>query len=488
MNRILLLLLLCLTTFKGWTQSEPSDPTAAASDADSLVKVSLTLQRMPLTPVDIDTPRCMKRDSALLALQYPSGNRLEMSRFYSKLEKVISSHEGRIHILHIGGSHVQAGDLSHTLRTRLTEMAHDMNGDHGLLYPFRAVKTNGPFNYRLGYNGRWTGTRNVQQIPLVNLGLSGCAAFTADSAARLMLNLREEGKWDFNQLHIFGEASDSTVYPIVITSRGDTLRSTQTQMLCGYDIFTLKADGLDQPGYRFLLPEADSACTIAFEGLGSVAKEPVKKKGKKTIPNYAPLDSAHHFVMRGIVPYSDRPGITYTECGVNGAALASWLRCSASRFERELSTLPPDLVIFGIGINDANVPKADFDTVVFKAQYRELIGRIRKVNPQTAFLFITNNDCWINTPRIRRIPNPNTPLVVKAFHELAREYDAAIFDVFALMGGHKSADRWVQANLMKKDHIHFTREGYFLLGDLIYNAILSDYLMGGEIRKRRNAF
>lgn len=436
----------------------------------------LAIVLLPLfSPVPIDSVSCLSTDSASLSLHFP-GSHERFEQFYGKLDEVMDQGEGRVNILHIGGSHVQAGDLSHTLRTHLTEMAPNMTGDHGLLFPFRALKTNGPFNYRLGYDGRWLGVRNVQQMPLVELGLSGTAAVTADSAARLHLNLREEGKWDFTQIHLFGESSDSSVYPILITQRGDTLFSTQTYVHQPYSIFDFPADGLNMPGYRFILPAADSVCTLAFHGLGHVVAEPVRKgKGRRPAPNYAPLDSTHYFILRGIMPHSERPGITYTESGINGAAVPSWLRCSEQRFCEELSTMKPDLVLFGIGINDANIPKAEFDSAAFKAQYRELIARIQKVSPNAAFLFITNNDCWINTPRYKRLPNLNTPTIVEAFYALAEEYDGAVFDVFRLMGGHKSADRWVKAKMMKADHIHFTREGYFLLGDLLYNALLRDY-------------
>lgn len=443
-----------------------------------LTLLAVVLLPSAFTPVPIDSVKCLSTDSVKLSLHFP-GSHTSMDEFYAKLEGVIATGEGRVNVLHIGGSHVQAGDLSHTLRTRLTEMAPGLNADHGMLFPFRAIRTNGPLNYGLSYSGRWVGARNVQTLPLTDLGLTGATAITADSASHLYLDLREEGKWAFSQLHIFGEGSSESVFPIVITPKGDTIRSTQTLMKRDYSIFDLPADGLNLNGYHFVLPDTMSRCTIAFEGLGKVAAEPAKPKKKgarKPAPNYAPLDSLHHFVLRGILPQSERPGITYTESGINGASVPSWLSCNNKRFEEELGTMSPDLVVFGIGINDANMPKADFDSAAFKAQYRELIGRIRKVNPKTAFLFITNNDCWISTPRYKRRPNLNTPTIVEAFYALAEEYDGAVFDVFALMGGHKSADRWVKADRMKKDHIHFTREGYFLLGDLMYNALLRDFM------------
>lgn len=440
-----------------------------------------TAQKLVLQPIAIDTPTCLAIDTINRALIYPGESRQGMEHFYSKLNTLLTKDNTTkpaltsLHILHMGGSHIQAGDISHQLRTHLTEMAPNMVGDRGLLFPFRAIQTNGPLNYGLSYTGRWTGSRCISQMPDIQLGLSGAAAITSDSAASLTLNLRESGKWNYDQLHILGEASDSTVYPIVITQEGDTIYSTRHLAKADHDIFNFMADGIYRPGYHFILPKSDSLCTITFVGLGKVKPAPIaKKKGRKPTPNYQPLDSAHHFIFRGILPQSSRIGITYTESGINGAAVPSWLRCNPERFKQELELLPPDLVILAIGINDANVPPADFDTAQFKANYRTLISRIREVNPQASLLFFTNNDCWINTPRMRRQPNPNTRKAVKAFYSLAAEYNTAVFDEFSLMGGYKSAEKWVKAQLLKKDHIHFTSPGYFLFGDLLYNAIIND--------------
>lgn len=61
-------------------------------------------------------------------------------------------------------------------------------------------------------------------------------------------------------------------------------------------------------------------------------------------------------------------------------------------------------------------------------------------------------------------------------HELAEEYGGAVFDTFRLMGGMRSSASWVRARLQRADHIHFTKEGYELWGDLLYNALMMDFM------------
>jgi lysophospholipase L1-like esterase len=71
--------------------------------------------------------------------------------------------------------------------------------------------------------------------------------------------------------------------------------------------------------------------------------------------------------------------------------------------------------------------------------------------------------------------NVNGPTVQKAMFELAEEYGAAVWDVYDIMGGKNSVIKWRDAGLIKSDRLHFTPEGYVLLGDLLYNAIVEDY-------------
>ena len=361
-----------------------------------------------------------------------------------------------VNIFHIGGSHVQAGELSNTIR-----MHFEPSGDRGLLFPFRAIKTNGPQSYRFDYTGIWKGSRCVSQEPDVELGLSGAAAITSDRDATITLHLRDEGKWDFSQLLVLGQSSDDTVVPYLTTQRGDTIWHDP--------ILSRIADV--EGTWTFQMLQPDSVITLHLEGLTRNVPE---KQNRKT---YLPLEDRHYFILRGMLPATGHRGVTYTASGINGASLPSWQRCTR-HFDQELSLLPPDLTIFGVGINDAHVPEADFDPEVFKENYRQLIQRIRAVSPNCCFLWITNNDSAMKHGRGRRArytPNKNGERVEKAMMELAEEYNGAVIDVFALMGGLGSAPKWVQAGLMQRDRVHFTRDGYQLIGNILYAALAEDY-------------
>jgi lysophospholipase L1-like esterase len=138
-----------------------------------------------------------------------------------------------------------------------------------------------------------------------------------------------------------------------------------------------------------------------------------------------------------------------------------------------LELLKPDLIIFAIGINDANT--SNFNKELFVSNYMKMVDMARRVAPDCAILFVTNNDSFRRSRRSYYL-NQNGPVVQDAFYGLARRYDAGIWDLFRIMGGLNSMKQWESAGLANRDKIHFTEGGYILIGDLLYNALLDRYL------------
>lgn len=178
------------------------------------------------------------------------------------------------------------------------------------------------------------------------------------------------------------------------------------------------------------------------------------------------------FTLTGILTETNAPGISYSNVGINGARVPSYFEEICPQFEKELSFFKPDLVIFAIGINDANVEKFDGDG--FRKNYDQLIARIKKVSPNTAFIFETNNDMYRKVRR-RHVQHPAGETARKAFFQLAEKHGAGVWDKFSLMGGLGSMAQWEKAGLAKKDKVHFNLSGYHLLGDMFFKAFIQAY-------------
>lgn len=384
-----------------------------------------------LKSVKVEEYNCV--DSQACHLLFPAGHQ-KYEALYRKMEHIRCGGEGVVNILHVGGSHVQAGVMSHRLRCDFAQVMQERPQSRGLMFPFRAIRTNAPKDYSFSVSGTWKGARCLDRMPSYTLGLSGAVAVASSEECSLDLSVDEA--FAFQRLLVIGEPIGGDCYPLLITTEADTLRPEQ--------------EGKD---FLFSFPQKTMECTIAFEGL---------------------KPDSISFALHGVWPEHNGVGITYTGSGINGASVPSWLR--AELFTEELDRLcPPDLVIFGIGINDANTSTAKFNAETFKENYRQLINNILSVNPNAALLFITNNDCWLRVSRRRRVFNANGPVVEKAMMELAQEFDGAVFNQFRVMGGLGSSSKWVREGLMNRDHVHFLSAGYSLMADLIFNAFVQDY-------------
>jgi lysophospholipase L1-like esterase len=366
-------------------------------------------------------------------LRFPGG-RDSFDTFFAKLDTLTFSGEGKLNILHIGGSHVQAGVLSNRMRENLFTLADGIKGERGFIFPYRMAHTNNPWNYKVSFTGKWEGCRNSVNRNHCPWGLSGITATTYDSLTigSVYAFDKDSVLYSFNRVRIYHLASAESFQARLDSSMG--VDSVWTDSLAGVTTFQL-----DQ-----------YYDTLFFETV-------------KT-------DSAQsYFVMQGIKLESDISGLTYTSIGVNGAKVPSYLRCQY--FEPQLKTVVPDLVIFGIGINDSYVPEDRFSQEEYENNYRELIGIFRNVNPNVQFLFMSNNDSYYK----RRYPNPNVFKVRIAMENLAVEYGAAYWDLFEIMGGLNSVKMWNYEGLAKRDMLHFTPSGYVLQADMLFKAIRDSY-------------
>ena len=367
------------------------------------------------------------------------GDSTALERFFSKMDSVIFLGEGNVSIMHIGGSHVQAGVFTQQFRDDLLSISTDLIGGQNFVFPFTAGKTNNPSHFMVSYTGEWTYCRNaVRRETDKRMGLAGAAVTTTDSIASISIISRERypsdltPNFDFNKVTVIGFSETENVEPVV-----------------SYDGAVLQGDYDEwQSTYTFQLPDFTDSICICFDSM------------------------AGEFTLTGVLLENSMTGISVHGVGVNGASVPSYLRCDD--FERDLELIRPDLIIFGIGINDA--AEKDFEKETFKQNYGELISIMQRVNPDCALLFVTNNDSFKRIKKKKYEVNPNGKIVQQAFKEMAEDYGAAVWDQFDVMGGLRSMQDWEKAGWAQKDKVHFTREGYRLMGDLLYNALIESYM------------
>jgi lysophospholipase L1-like esterase len=363
--------------------------------------------------------------------------------FFQKFDSVVFFGQGRVNIVHIGGSHVQAGTFPHRVRQNLWNAFPDRVAGRGMIFPYSVVKnSNNPIDYTLSKQGNFTLSRNVQKAARKQLGVTGGAIFSRDTNASISFRWRVECPFVTTRIVIFGAPT----------------RDSNYQNSCQLPINRVPVVVLDSTEYF----------PIAIDTiLERYTYETAPFSGSFTVK--LPGDSSCYFTLTGILLNNDLPGITYHSLGINGASVGSFLGCE--NFSRDLACLQPDLVIFGLGINDAAA--SNFDSLEFKNNYLLLVEKIKEVNPRCAFVFITNNDSYRKIGRRKYKVNHHGLAVEQQMYRLAAQTKGAVWDQFHIMGGLTSMSQWQEQHLAQHDKVHFTYKGYQLLGDLFFNAFLS---------------
>lgn len=362
------------------------------------------------------------------------GDSTRFNTVFEKLDSLVFLGKGNLSILHIGGSHVQGGTLQRTMRFKFDNLMPGMAGERGFFFPYQMAHSNMPSDFHVEYTGNWTGCRNAKKNAACTWGISGYNAATTDSLAHIKLYMSdlEEQSYRFNKIRIFYQMDQN---------------SYSTKLDSIYEDYSFSIDSVGQ----FIEYSFDKTYdTLSF----SLAKTDTLQG---------------HFILRGIQYITEEAGITYHTIGVNGASVPAYLR--SDDFEKEMAYLAPDLVIFGIGINDANGPTNRFSQKGFEDNYRELIDWFKSANPEVNFIFLTNNDSYYR----RRYPNQNVFKVVAAMQNLAEENDGVVWDLFEIMGGIGSIKLWQKTGLAKSDKVHFTIQGYQLQSDLFFEAFQQAY-------------
>lgn len=357
-------------------------------------------------------------------IEFPADS-ARFDAFLRALDTLVITGQGKLRILHIGGSHVQGGVWTDRLRQNLLALRYGLDGGRGFVFPYAAAGTNTPVSYRSKAFGSLSSDRCLK--PEGRLGLSGMSV-TAEDSSSVLIDLVPANRrfaapsYVFRSVDVLGHGQKE---PVVILGR-DSIRGREGR---GH--------------WHFDLPHYSDYLRIGFRGNGK-------------------------YTLTGVYLDKGTEGLSVSEIGVNGASTVSWLNCED--WENELRLIKPDLVIFSIGIND--IQNTEFSAEAFEQRYNKLVRQVIRVNPECALLFTTLSDSFYR----RRYPNRYGVEASAAVKRLAGKYNAAVWDQFTVMGGLGSVELWAQNALATWDLVHFTQDGYSAFGNLLFNAMMDRYI------------
>lgn len=369
---------------------------------------------------------------------YFSKDSSQFMNFYKKIDELREGKRKQVTVIHFGGSHIQAGFWTEVLMDGFQGLGN-FNGGGTFIFPFKIVKTNSPHFFKSFTTGKWERKRSALAKEMCdNLGMSGMAGITNDSANTFGFSLlKNNHHQNFNSLRVYHNFNPS--FEFSVTNQTDLHFVRKDFMKEGYSEFVFETF-IDSINFNL------------------VRKDTLIK----------------NFMLKGFSIESSNSGFYYAAIGVNGASTSSYLRCQS--FVDELATIPPDLVIFSLGVNDTH--DRDFSKQEFKQNYDSLVKLIKSVSPDCAVLYTTTTDNWMN----RKTPNKRPIKAQEAFFEMMQEQNAAVYDLYAVMGGYKSIYKWYKAGLAAKDRVHFNGKGYKTLATLMFEAIDRSYKYNSKVK------
>lgn len=370
-----------------------------------------------------------------------------LSLFYAKLRQLDSIHTSkvdtlpfdgphRVHIIHFGDSHIQAGFLSDVIMRHLHTRFG--NAGRGLVVPHKLCGSNEPRDYAIravpGRCGQWTSARVVNAKSALPIGISGVSVQSSTAANRLLLctlPIDDSLDYSFNKVRVF----HGKYAPII--EADDSLSAGLGAPDIIYDFNT----------------DIDLVATVDSLELHTYADG---KFAKGPIYGFS-LENGHD-------------GILYHALGVNSACYLHWGR--QQEVIRQSAALEPDLIILSMGSNEAS--GNSFNDDVFYREIDRFVAPLRETNPEASILLTAPAQAFK-----KGTPNANFERVSRTLKRYAQNKGVAFIDVYTATGGEGSAKEWAAHDLMGRDKIHYTEEGYRIQGLLIYNALYNGYIGHG---------
>ncbi|MEE0961770.1 MAG: GDSL-type esterase/lipase family protein [Bacteroidales bacterium] len=331
---------------------------------------------------------------------------------------MIKTGKGQIRILHIGDSHLQADFFSGRVRANFQSILPGLQGARGVICPYMKGC---PDSYKITYSTQWQ-HYNILSKEQSTIFANTVYTTEKNASIRIAVNHRNPIKYDFDKVRIYHS-------PLKPQERID----------------------IDYPSYKKVSVE-DGYTVFTLNGYTDTINISVNKTSNDTL------------FIHGFYFDNEDAGVVYNVTGVNSAEARHYLKIKS---DESLKTLGLDLIIISLGTNDCYEVSG---VEGFASNLTELVAKIREQIPDVAILLTTPSDCWYK----RKYVNKRMKEARNIIKEVAKQNDCAVWDWYEVMGGEGVSSKWVDRQLMQKDRVHLTLNGYYLQGDLLFNALWSE--------------
>lgn len=453
-----------------------------------------------------------------------------LEHFYHQLGELEAGRIHQVRILHVGDSHIQADFWSGWMRTLLQRRFGQAG--RGLIFPYKQAGSHNPLDLVTQSNTAWLGRWRTYNDGDLNTGITGMAIQTNQPNFELIFSQKNryglDNRFDCVTLFYQKGAQSFDVIAEVPTpeKNGEPVVAAlktppppwQTpvpaatithRVRSGESFYTIahrygmrveqlkrfngQRTNLIKPGQTLKIPQQGKIMAKKMPATPVPApstagyKEVARFSGQNDdgSPFYSTIcfdEPANQLRLRGarssaeqrhttiygvLLENSYGSGVLYASAGVNGATFFHFNHTGT--FLDQLPGVQPDLVIVSLGTNESVI--ARFPTAQIEAEVDHFLQKIRAQLPQASILVTTNSDNLRN----KVIENPNSLVMRDLLIRKAREYNAAWWDLYQIMGGPGSMRLWRNQGLSRPDGVHFTESGYLLQAQLLNAALMNAY-------------
>jgi lysophospholipase L1-like esterase len=403
----------------------------------------------PLADGGVAEPRVSAREyeAARIFIEDPTGR--GMRPFYEALRRTAAGEAGALtRVSHYGDSTIATDHLTHTVRQRLQHRFGD--GGHGFILISKGFM---PYRHQDVFhtaNDGWS----IKEIMRAGI---------------------PDGRYGLGGVQIQARAMGVATFGTHEEDEPDTGRALSRFQL----FFQRQAGGGD---VRLTVDEGEPV-TLGT-GLGGGDAGPPEFEAGDAVHTIDVPDGPHRLEVRytgngrvtlyGVVMEREGPGVVYDSLGMVGTRASRMLNFDQAHIREQLRTRGTNLLVLGFGGNDASDNTTEER---YYEQFKQVIAHMRGDRTDLGCLIFAPLDQAERDERGNIRTMPMVPRIVAAQRRAAFEMGCAFYDTWEAMGGSGAMQRWSRARpaLAFTDYRHATPEGYRVIADLYYMALLAGF-------------
>jgi lysophospholipase L1-like esterase len=365
--------------------------------------------------------------------------------FFGKLESLAKERK-KIHILHFGDSQIEGDRMTGFIRQRMQEKF----GGYGPgLIPAKNVYSTMAFRQTCSENFQRYTCFGGAKLANKNYGVSNSAArFTSENidttTAKEQIAWIEVGQnraaqgraQNYNNVSMFYNSCKS---PCLLT------------VYMGEKIIHEEQLNTDGKAHQVKLGFSGTPGPLKFEFKSKVS------------PNITAFSLEGDF------------GVQVDNIAMRGSSGTFFGSVDKSAFAEMLNELDVQMTIMQFGGN--SIPSLYDSASVrrYASNFQSQLETLKRLKPDMAIVFIGPSD-MSKLKKGEYLTYPLLPYCVEQLKKIALNSGVAYWDLYEAMGGENSMPAWVEKNLGRSDHVHFSIEGSRVAAQLFYDAFISEYI------------